>query len=54
MTGAGPGDVARRALTDQRLVVNAVRPDAIRFAPPLSVSAAEVDEALERFSSALA
>lgn len=48
------GDVARRALTDQRLVVNAVRPDAIRFAPPLSVSAAEVDEALERFSSALA
>src|SRR5690606_35979652 len=48
------GYVARRALTDQRLVVNAVRPDAIRFAPPLSVSAAEVDEALERFSSALA
>ncbi|HZI39441.1 MAG TPA: acetylornithine aminotransferase, partial [Acidimicrobiia bacterium] len=47
-------DVARRALLEGRLVVNPVRPDAIRFAPPLSVSAAEVDEALERFASTLA
>ncbi|HKY46414.1 MAG TPA: acetylornithine transaminase [Acidimicrobiia bacterium] len=35
------------------LIVNAVRPDAIRFAPPLSISAEEVEIALERFAAAL-
>lgn len=54
LDGEIAGDVARRALLEGRLVVNPVRPDAIRFAPPLSVSAAEVDEALERFASTLA
>jgi acetylornithine/N-succinyldiaminopimelate aminotransferase len=38
---------------DIGLIVNAVRPDAIRFAPPLSISAEEVDVALERFATAL-
>jgi predicted acetylornithine/succinylornithine family transaminase len=38
-------DAAAAAL-DQGLLVNAVRPDAIRVAPPLLVSAAEIDEAL--------
>jgi predicted acetylornithine/succinylornithine family transaminase len=35
------------------LVVNNVRPDAVRFAPPLTVSDSEVDEALQRFAAAL-
>lgn len=47
-------DVARRALLDHQLVVNAVRPDAIRLAPPLSVSASEVNEAMQRLAGALA
>ena len=47
------GPVASRALTEQRLVVNAVRPDAVRLAPPLSVSASEIDEAVERLAAAL-
>jgi len=41
------------AALDQGLIVNAVRPDAVRFAPPLTISAAEVDEALVRFTEAL-
>lgn len=45
-------EVAGRAL-EAGLVVNAVRPDAIRFAPPLSVSASEVDEGVARFALAL-
>jgi predicted acetylornithine/succinylornithine family transaminase len=35
------------------LIVNAVRPNAIRFAPPLSITADEVTEAIARFGSAL-
>ena len=50
---ARAGDVAAAAL-DAGLVVNAVRPDAIRFAPPLTVSPEEVDSAVERFAGALA
>lgn len=46
------GEVAEAAL-DEGLIVNAVRPDAIRFAPPLSITEDEVDEAVERFSQAM-
>jgi acetylornithine/succinyldiaminopimelate/putrescine aminotransferase len=42
------------ALLDERLIVNAVRPDAVRFAPPLTVSAPEVEEAVTRFAAVLA
>jgi acetylornithine/N-succinyldiaminopimelate aminotransferase len=42
--------VARRALLDQRLVVNATGPGTIRLLPPLTVAEAEIDEALERLS----
>jgi acetylornithine/N-succinyldiaminopimelate aminotransferase len=45
-------DVVSRAL-DHGLIVNAVRPDAVRFAPPLTITAEEVDEAIARFSDAL-
>ena len=40
--------LARRALLEQRLVVNATGPATIRLEPPLIVSGAEIDEALER------
>ncbi|WP_249009344.1 aspartate aminotransferase family protein [Conexibacter sp. DBS9H8] len=47
-------DVARRALLDQRLVVNATGPATLRLEPPLTVSAAEVDEAVARLGKLLA
>lgn len=42
------------AALKHRLLTNNVRPDVIRFAPPLVITAKEVDEALDRFASALA
>jgi predicted acetylornithine/succinylornithine family transaminase len=41
-------ELARRALLEQRLVMNATGPRSIRFLPPLVVSEAQVDEALGR------
>jgi len=46
--GVSAPDLARRALLEQRLVVNATGPGTIRFEPPLVVSEAEVDGALAR------
>ena len=46
-------DVVGAAL-DQGLVVNDVAPDAIRLAPALQISEAELDEAAERLETALA
>lgn len=46
-------DLARRALLDQRLIVNATGPTTVRLLPPLIVSEAEVDTALERLHAAL-
>jgi acetylornithine/N-succinyldiaminopimelate aminotransferase len=43
-------DLARRALLEQRLVVNATGPGTIRLEPPLIVSEDEIDEALERLA----
>ena len=42
------------AALEHRLLTNNVRPDVIRFAPPLVITAEEVDEALDRLASALA
>ncbi len=56
MVGAdldGAPELARRALLDQRLVVNATGPDTLRLLPPLIVGEAEVDEALVRLRAAL-
>ncbi len=44
-------ELARRALIEQRLVVNATGPATIRLEPPLIIGAAEVDEALERLAA---
>ena len=46
--GVSAPDLARRALLEQRLVINATGPATIRFEPPLIVAEAEVDEALRR------
>ena len=45
-------DVAQKCL-DRGLVVNAVTPTALRFAPPLLVSDAEIDDAVSRLADAL-
>lgn len=47
------GAVASRALGRHHLIVNAVRPDAIRLAPPLTVTPQEVEMAVERMAAAL-
>jgi acetylornithine/N-succinyldiaminopimelate aminotransferase len=47
-------DVARRALLEQRIVVNATGPSTLRLLPPLTIGEAEVDDALVRLGSALA
>jgi acetylornithine/N-succinyldiaminopimelate aminotransferase len=44
---SGP-ELARRALLEQRLVVNATGPATVRLEPPLIVSEGEIDDALAR------
>jgi acetylornithine/N-succinyldiaminopimelate aminotransferase len=46
-TADGPGLVAR-ALTEQRLVLNATGPDTVRLLPPLNVTDGDIDEAVSR------
>jgi acetylornithine/N-succinyldiaminopimelate aminotransferase len=46
-------EVVRRALLEQRLVVNATGPATVRLLPPLTIGETEVDEALERLARAL-
>ena len=46
--GVDAPDLARRALLEQRLIVNATGPGTIRLEPPLIVSEAEIDEAVRR------
>jgi acetylornithine/N-succinyldiaminopimelate aminotransferase len=45
---------ARRLLLEERLVVNATGPDTIRLLPPLTVTEAEIDDALGRLEALLA
>ncbi len=46
-------DVVRRALLEQRLVLNATGASTVRLLPPLIVTAAEVDDALARLGRVL-
>jgi predicted acetylornithine/succinylornithine family transaminase len=46
-------DLARRALLEQRLVVNATGPTTIRLLPPLTISAEEIDEGVGRLAAVL-
>jgi acetylornithine/N-succinyldiaminopimelate aminotransferase len=46
-------EVVRRALFEQRLILNATGPTTVRLLPPLVVGEAEIDAALERLGAAL-
>ncbi len=48
IAGVDASELARRALLEQRLVVNATGPATVRLEPPLIVSEDEVDDALAR------
>ncbi len=50
--GDAPGQ-ARRALLEERLVINATGPQTLRFLPPLIVSEAEIDDAIGRLGRIL-
>jgi predicted acetylornithine/succinylornithine family transaminase len=52
-TSDGP-DLARRALLDERLVLNATGPGTVRLLPPLTVTPEEIDEALDRIERLVA
>jgi acetylornithine/succinyldiaminopimelate/putrescine aminotransferase len=49
--GMDAPELARRALLEQRLVVNATGPATVRLEPPLVVSPEEVDEAVARLEA---
>jgi acetylornithine/succinyldiaminopimelate/putrescine aminotransferase len=51
---AGDAKAAYTTLLDAGLVTNAVTPTALRFAPPLTVTDAEIDEALAILRGVLA
>ncbi len=46
-------EVVRRALFEQRLIVNATGPTTVRLLPPLIIGEPEIDTALERLGAAL-
>jgi len=46
-------DVARRALLEQRLLVNATGPTTLRLLPPLTIAESDVQDALVRLERAL-
>jgi acetylornithine/N-succinyldiaminopimelate aminotransferase len=46
-------EVARRALLERHLIINATGPRTLRFLPPLIVSALEIDDALARVGDLL-
>ncbi|MGI8622715.1 MAG: acetylornithine/succinylornithine family transaminase [Solirubrobacteraceae bacterium] len=49
----GAPEIARRALLERRLLINATGPGTLRFIPPLVITEAEVDEALRRLAPLL-
>ena len=48
LTAGGAPELVRRALLEERLVLNATGPATVRLLPPLVISDAELDEALTR------
>jgi acetylornithine/N-succinyldiaminopimelate aminotransferase len=46
-------EIVRRALLEQRLVLNATGPDTLRLLPPLTIGASEADDALTRLGAVL-
>jgi len=50
LEGVSAVEIARRALLEQRLVINATGPQTLRFEPPLTVTGEQIDEAVSRLS----
>jgi acetylornithine/succinyldiaminopimelate/putrescine aminotransferase len=48
--GVSAPELARRALLEQRLVINATGPSTIRLEPPLIVTREDLDEAVARLA----
>ena len=46
-------DVVRRALLEQRLIVNATGPTTVRLLPPLVIEDHHIEQALQRLGVAL-
>jgi acetylornithine/succinyldiaminopimelate/putrescine aminotransferase len=53
LDGVQAPEIARRALLEQRLVVNATGPATLRLLPPLVVGEAEIDDAVGRLRALL-
>ncbi|HEY8583187.1 MAG TPA: acetylornithine/succinylornithine family transaminase [Capillimicrobium sp.] len=53
LVDGGAPELARRALLEQRLVVNATGPQTVRLLPPLVVGEAELDDAVGRLGALL-
>jgi acetylornithine/N-succinyldiaminopimelate aminotransferase len=53
LAAGGAPDVVRRALLEQRLVLNATGPATVRLLPPLTITEADADEALARLARVL-
>jgi predicted acetylornithine/succinylornithine family transaminase len=53
LAGGGAPDLVRRALLEERLVVNATGPATVRLLPPLIVGEDELDDAVERLARLL-
>ncbi len=49
----GAPEIARRALVEQHLIINATGPTTLRFLPPLIVGAEQIDDALSRLATLL-
>ena len=49
----GAPELAKRALLEERLIINATGPTTLRFLPPLIVTAEQVDDALARIRKLL-
>ncbi|MEY2516637.1 MAG: acetylornithine/N-succinyldiaminopimelate aminotransferase, partial [bacterium] len=54
LTVGGAPELVRRALLEQRVVLNATGPTTVRLLPPLTIADADVDEALARLRVLLA
>ena len=53
LDGGGAPELVARALTEQRLVLNATGPETLRVLPALTITGAELDEALHRLRALL-
>jgi acetylornithine/N-succinyldiaminopimelate aminotransferase len=49
----GAPEIVRRALLDQRLIVNATGPSTLRLLPPLTIGEGDIEQALLRLADAL-